>query len=91
MSHTVIAGAGSPKAPAPASLRRARGTTFRATGAWLPDMDNNVELIRIRPGDLVGSSFTIEVVPSIINGQAVPTLDGGSPNQDFALYVYNGQ
>jgi hypothetical protein len=33
----------------------------------------------------------VEIVPEVINGNAVPGLDGNGPNQDFALYVYNAQ
>lgn len=64
------------------------GYTYRATGSSFPDLDNTVELIRIRPSDLVSETFTIEVVPGV-NANAVPGLDGNGPNQDFALYVYN--
>ena len=64
------------------------GYTPRSTGAYLPDWDNTVELVRIRPSDLVSETFTVEVVPGV-NANAVPGLDSNGPNQDFALYVYN--
>ncbi len=53
------------------------------------DAVNNVEVIRIPAGDLTDNDFTIEVVAQGLNDQAVPGLDGGVPNQDFALYVIN--
>ncbi len=54
------------------------------------DANNNVELIRIRPGEILNNDFTIEVVPQQLAGHAVPGIDGSfTPNQDFALYVYN--
>ena len=31
----------------------------------------------------------VEVIP-FLSMHAVPGLDSGAPNQDFALYVYNG-
>ncbi|MBZ5590379.1 MAG: S8 family serine peptidase [Acidobacteriia bacterium] len=67
-----------------------QGYTLRDQGD-LPDMDNNVEMIRIRPADLTSSTFTVQVYPDVINGNAVPGLDGNGPNQDFAVYVYNAQ
>jgi hypothetical protein len=48
---------------------------------------NDVEMVRIPPGQLAGGSFTVEVRPTAINAKAVPAFDAGS-NQDFALYVY---
>ena len=53
------------------------------------DAINNVEVIRIPAGDLTDDDFTIEVIAAGLNGQAIPGLDGGVPNQDFALYVFN--
>ncbi len=64
------------------------GYTFRATGHWLPDDANNIELIRIPAGEIVNNDFTIEVVP-YVSAKAVPGLDGAQSNQDFALYVVN--
>ena len=64
------------------------GLRYRATGAYWPHADNTVELVRIRPSDMVSETFAIEVV-SGVNANAVPGLDGNGPNQDFALYVYN--
>lgn len=68
----------------------ADGFTRRAQSSGYPDWDNTVEMIRIRPGEVVNGDFTVEVVPGV-NAKAVPGLDGSSPNQDFALYIYNAQ
>jgi len=67
----------------------ANGYTIRSGGSCpFPDLDNNVHFVNVAPNSLTGQ-FTINVVASIISQKAVPTLDGSSPNQDFALYVYN--
>jgi len=62
--------------------------TPRSSGCWLPDMANNVKQIRIAPNSFSGS-FTVQVVANGINANAVPQRDGGAPNQDWALFVYN--
>ncbi|MBP7799819.1 MAG: S8 family serine peptidase [Thermoanaerobaculaceae bacterium] len=67
-----------------------QGYTYRASGHWFPDTENNVEVIRIPAGEIADGGFTVEVVPSI-NLKAVPTLDGTQPNQDFALYIFNAR
>lgn len=67
----------------------AAGYTIQAYSGAYPDFDNTVKVIRIPAGQIVNGDFTIEVVPSAINMQAVPGRDGISANQDFALYVYN--
>jgi len=69
-----------------------------ATGSWysqnyrlpvaIEDPHNNVEVIRVPAGQLT-SPFTLKVSAQGINAVGVPGLDGGSNNQDFALYVYN--
>ncbi len=66
------------------SVRIPLGLLFR-------DPNNNVEMVRIRPGEIAGGSFTLEVQPTAVSAKAVPGLDGPSANQDFALYVYNVQ
>lgn len=71
------------------------GNTFDATG-YTPrtllglagDVANTVEMVKIRAGELAGTSFAAEVRPAAISAKAVPGLDGSSSNQDFALYVY---
>ncbi len=60
-------------------------------GLLFGDPANTVEVVRIRPGEVVGGSFTVEVRPTAISAKAVPGLDGPAANQDFALYVYNAQ
>jgi len=60
----------------------------RSTGCWFPDSSNNVKRARIAPNSFTGQ-FTIQVVAGAINANAVPGRDGGAPNQDWALYVYN--
>jgi hypothetical protein len=60
----------------------------RSSGCWLPDFYNNVKRARIAPYSFSGQ-FTIQVVGGAINANAVPGRDGGAPNQDWALYVYN--
>lgn len=62
--------------------------TPRSAGCWLPDMENNVKQIRIAPNSFSGS-FTVQVVANGINANSVPLRDGGAPNQDWALFVYN--
>ena len=52
------------------------------------DKVNTVEVIRIEAGELT-IPFWIRVEARKVSANAVPGLDGGSPNQDFALYVYN--
>ena len=64
--------------------------TPRSSGCWLPDLVNNVKQIRIPPYSFTGS-FTIQLVAQALNEKAVPGLDGrNEPNQDWALFVYNG-
>lgn len=67
----------------------ADGYNTRLGPGFPGDSNNTVEMIRIRPNELVNSQVTVEVIPVAINGQAVPGLDGTTYNQDFALYVYN--
>lgn len=62
--------------------------TTRSYGCWLPDMWNNVKRTRIAPYSFSGT-FTVQVVAGGISQNAVPGLDSGGPNQDWALYVYN--
>lgn len=52
------------------------------------DRNNTVEVIRVPAGVLSGS-FSIRVTAASIVAKAVPGLDGGAYNQDFALYVDN--
>lgn len=54
------------------------------------DRHNTVEVIRVPAGELTGS-FVVRVKATAVVAKAVPWLDGGgsSPNQDFALYVFN--
>jgi hypothetical protein len=52
------------------------------------DVHNTVEVIRVPAGVLSGT-FTLRVTAAAVIGNAVPGLDGGAPNQDFALYVHN--
>jgi hypothetical protein len=66
------------------SVRIPLGLLFR-------DPANNVEMVRIRPGEIAGGSFTLEIQPTAISAKAVPGLDGSTANQDFAVYVYNVQ
>lgn len=66
------------------SVRIPLGLLFR-------DPNNNVEMVRIRPGEIAGGSFTLEVQPTAISAKAVPGLDGTAASQDFAVYVYNAQ
>jgi hypothetical protein len=47
-----------------------------------------VEVIRVPAGAVTGS-FSLSVTAAAITYKAVPGLDGGAPNQDFALYVHN--
>lgn len=70
------------------NLFKSNGYTYRGTSMWLPDFDNNVEVIRIPAGEIVNGDFAVEVVAHL-SAKAVPGLDGGMANQDFALYVYN--
>jgi hypothetical protein len=67
------------------------GYSLRLDVGLAGDTHNTVELIRIRPGEIVGGDFTLDVVPISISGRAVPGLDGLSSNQDFAVYIYNAQ
>jgi len=67
----------------------ATGYSIRTVNEEAGDGTNNVELIRIRAGEIRGNDFTVEVIP-FLSMHAVPGLDSGAPNQDFALYVYNG-
>jgi hypothetical protein len=76
-----------------------QGNQF-ATGSWYSrdygingvkppkDAYNTVEVIRVPAGVLSGV-FTIRVTAAAIVENAVPGLDGGADNQDFALYVHN--
>jgi hypothetical protein len=76
-----------------------QGNQF-ATGSWYSrdygitgvkppkDAHNTVEVIRVPAGVLSGV-FTIRVTAASIVAKAVPGLDGGANNQDFALYVSN--
>jgi hypothetical protein len=59
-----------------------------STGTKVKDKRNTVEVIRVPAGAFIGS-FTLRVTAAAIIGNAVPGLDGGAPNQDFALYVHN--
>jgi hypothetical protein len=52
------------------------------------DKRNTVEVIRVPAGEFTGS-FTLRVTAAAVIDNAVPGLDGGAPNQDFALYVHN--
>ena len=60
----------------------------RSISCSLPDTSNNVKRARIAPNSFTGQ-FTIQVVGSSVAQHAVPGLDNGAPNQDWALYVYN--
>jgi len=71
------------------NLFEASGYSLRTPDELMADDDNVVELIRIPPGAIQGGDFTVEVIP-YLSMHAVPGLDNGVPNQDFALYVYNG-
>lgn len=68
-----------------------RGYSVRIPYGLFRDPSNTVEVVRIRPGELAGGSFTLEVQPTTISAKAVPGLDGSAANQDFAVYVYNAQ
>ena len=57
----------------------------------MPDRANTVEVIRIPHDGLPAVPFALEVRAAAMAGQAVPGLDGGQFNQDFALYVYNAE
>ena len=61
-------------------------------GSLLPsapkDAHNTVEVIRIPAGTFTGS-FSLRVTAATIAENAVPGLDGGASNQDFALFVRN--
>lgn len=46
----------------------------------------NAKQVRIAPNSFSGA-FTVQVIANGINGIAVPQM--GTPNQDFALFVYN--
>ena len=46
----------------------------------------NAKQVRIAPNSFTGT-FTVQVVAKSINAKAVPQL--ATPNQDFALFVYN--
>jgi len=72
-----------------------------ATGSWysedtggsIPpssptDAHNTVEVIRV-PAGVLNGSFSLRVTAASIVESAVPGLDGGANNQDFALYVHN--
>jgi hypothetical protein len=59
-----------------------------STGTKVKEKRNTVEVIRVPAGAVTGS-FTLRVTAAAIIGNAVPGLDGGAPNQDFALYVHN--
>jgi hypothetical protein len=59
-----------------------------STGTKVKEKRNTVEVIRVPAGAVTGS-FTLRVTAAAIVGKAVPGLDGGAPNQDFALYVHN--
>lgn len=64
--------------------------TPRSSGCWLPDLVNNVKQVRIPPNSFTGP-FTIQLVAQGLNEKAVPGLDGpDEPNQDWALFIYNG-
>jgi hypothetical protein len=52
------------------------------------DRYNTVEVIRV-PAGAVAGSFSLRVTAASIMANAVPGLDGGADNQDFALYVHN--
>jgi hypothetical protein len=57
------------------------------------DTRNNVEVIHINPTRFAGNtnlSFTVRIVASPLNGAGVPGQSGGANNQDFALFVLNG-
>lgn len=60
-------------------------------GWALPDSLNNVEVIRIRPNEIVNNDFTVVVSAGTLGGVGVPSLDGGVHNQDFALYIINAE
>ncbi len=55
---------------------------------YIPDPRNTVEVIRI-PANAITGQFTIRVSARTIDENAVPGLDSGDPNQDWALYVHN--
>lgn len=63
------------------------GYSFRSAGCWLPDWDNNIEFLRIRPNSFTGT-FQVQVNGGL-NAKAVPGLDGMSNNQDLAVWVWN--
>ena len=46
----------------------------------------NAKQVRIAPGSFTGP-FTVQIVAKGINAKAVPTML--TPNQDFAVFVYN--
>lgn len=52
------------------------------------DSRNTVEVIRI-PGGTLSGTFNLRVGAKAVVAEAVPGLDEGGPNQDFALYVVN--
>ncbi len=62
--------------------------SYRSSSCWLPDFYNNVKRALIAPNSFSGA-FTIQMVASSVNQVAVPGLDSGNPNQDWALFVYN--
>ncbi len=62
--------------------------SYRSSSCWLPDFYNNVKRAFIAPNSFSGA-FTIQMVASSVNQVAVPGLDSGNPNQDWALFIYN--
>jgi len=58
------------------------------------DFQNNTELALLQPnnGLLIFNRFTVRVTPHAINGEGTPDPTPGiQPNQDFALFVFNGR
>lgn len=56
------------------------------------DQKNNVEVIHINPIRFseIGTTVTVRVTASSLNGVALAGQSGGANNQDFALFVMNG-
>ena len=56
-----------------------QGFSWRSTGCALPDWDNNIKFLRIKPNSFTGT-FQLQVVGGL-NAKAVPGVDGTSNNQ----------
>ncbi len=64
------------------------GHTPRSPGCDPPDSNNNLHFISIAPNSFTGQ-FQVQFRADVLRDVAVPGVDGGNPNQDWAAWVWN--